>query len=159
MSYTFNKLRVGQRLTFYGYNEAGDEHEYDAIVESIDREAGDLVIVIDDPEAKPTSKPDDFRITFHRDEVDKAYDPLFGKPRRSNKLTLEPSYLYALVFVRDGKECGRAETPDLGFAGRLAAALPPTLPAGVSSVKRSRRDGTSRWLDGWAVEVEEVNHG
>lgn len=147
--YTFDKLKVGQRLTFYGYNEDGDEGEYDAIVESIDREAGDLVIVIDDPEAKPTWTPENFRIPFHRNEVDNAYDPLFGKPRRSNKLTLTPTYTYSLVFTHEGKELGRVEAKDPEFILGLIGKAPNRLPDAVQTRKWRQRDGTTTRLEGW----------
>lgn len=149
MSYTFNKLKVGQRLTFYGYDEAGDEAAYDAIVESINREEDTLVIVIDDPDAKSHWKPGDFCLMFRRDEVDNTDDPLFGKPRRSNKLTLEPSYTYSLVFTHEGKELGRVEAKDPEFILGLIGKAPNRLPDAVQTRKWRQRAGTSTRLEGW----------
>lgn len=149
MTYTFDKLKVGQRLTMFGYDDNNDEREYDAIVESIDRETGNIFIVIDDPDAKSHWKPGDFCLMFRRDEVDNTDDPLFGKPRRSNKLTLEPSYTYSLVFTHEGKELGRVEAKDPEFILGLIGKAPNRLPDAVQTRKWRQRAGTSTRLEGW----------
>lgn len=154
MSYDFKSMKPGRRLTYFGYNNNGHLTAYDAMVESIDMEGDTLVILVDDPELPDDASPEDCLIKLNRRVVDCRIliDPLFGKPRRSNKLTPEPSYLYALVFMRDGTECGRAETTDYVFAERLAAVLLPTLPDGVYTAVRRRRVDLSHsavWLEGW----------
>lgn len=147
--YTFDKLKVGQRLTFYGYDEAGDEAAYNVIVESIDHAEGTLVILVDNPRANPDWGPDDFRIVFSREEVDNSFDPLFGKPHRSNKLTLTPTYTYSLVFTHEGKELGRVESKDPEFILGVVGKAPYRLPDAVQTRKWRQQDGTTKRLEGW----------